>query len=119
MELLTRDPVTVLGDDEEIYTVRRIDWLGFEIITDSKGKGVSTTRDLGVNILKFAREELCRLDAEREGRRVKAETSLDMERIKRRVHATLVPYYLKPAAIATIENEICKIVEDEVRNVDQ
>lgn len=58
MELLTRDPITVRGDDDKVYTIRRIDWLGFEIITDSKGNGVSTTRDLGVNLLRFARAEL-------------------------------------------------------------
>ena len=58
MELLSRDPITVRGDDGATYTIHRIDWLGFEIITDEKGKGISTTRDLGVNILRFARAEL-------------------------------------------------------------
>lgn len=44
---------------------------------------------------------------------------LDQERIKGRIHKVLVPYYLKPSAVTAIENDVWKIIEDEVRHVDQ
>lgn len=41
-------------------------------------------------------------------------TEKDEDRIKRRTHAVLVPYYLKPAAITAIENDIWRIFEEEI-----
>lgn len=35
------------------------------------------------------------------------------ELVKSRIHKVLVPYYLKPAAISAIENDIWSILEDE------
>ena len=58
MKLIGREPIRVQADDGKIYTVLHPSWLGFEIILDENGKGVATTRDLGVNILRFARAEL-------------------------------------------------------------
>lgn len=58
MKLIHLGPVRVQTDDGKIYTVLHPSWLGFETILDEDGKGISSTRDLGVNILRFVRAEL-------------------------------------------------------------
>lgn len=58
MKLLERYPARVQMENGKIYTVLYLDQVGNEIILDEKGAGVSTTRDLGVNLLRFVRAEL-------------------------------------------------------------
>lgn len=58
MKLIGRKPIRVQTDDGKIYTVLHPSWLGFETILDEKDKEISSTRDLGVNILRFARAEI-------------------------------------------------------------
>lgn len=58
MKLIEKYPCRVQTDDGKIYTVLHPSWVGNEIILDEAGKGISTTRDLGVNLLRFVRAEL-------------------------------------------------------------
>lgn len=58
MKMLAKYPCRVRTEDGKIYTILHPSWVGNEIILDEDGKGISTTRDLGVNLLRFARAEL-------------------------------------------------------------